>query len=191
MTNYNKTILKCSDLRRFSEIMKGISFRNSQILFYDDENEASIESLDYLPLEDIRQLSTRYPDLCFIAQYFLAVEEYHTIYTVKFRNGISIDMGIKANYNIVSFKEWDRILGETYHNLFDRAIKMLSCIDIVKKNKKGENYIDFVKEITFDTDDGEFLMRVSKKYSDLEIVCYLMHGERLIEVPWIDDSFPF
>jgi len=208
MANYNLTTLTCNDLQRFTEIMKTNPFAWPHIGQIDENKPNEIdkdgyvrlESYNAIPNKEIEQLSKDNPDLIFNAKYSFENDFYTTIYSCTYKNGVEIDEVLKPNYLFYIDPKSDetevykKVMGSHYDELYDRIMKILERIDIVKEDDKGNKYIDFVYKVEVTIEDDDFQMQVLKVgYTVESIKCFKKQKITNIKVVPIssDDLLPW
>jgi len=193
MGNWNSIKLTCSDLQKFTEIMKSSSFKNFNTEFED--GAVILTGRDTLPVEKISELSKQNTDLTFTIEFCVANKQ-NTLYRLTYKNGEEIDKEMLPRYTLMSqavekMEDEKRMMAENWDNLFDKAIQIFGRIDIVKQDEKGNKYIDFVGGITLIVENERYQMQLSKNHSDIKIECFEKEEVITVKLVPVGTSSPF
>ena len=182
MANWNNTKLTCSDLQRFTEIMKSNPFSGPHTAeAYEDkavelnkDGAVFMQSRNTIPDQEITQLSKANPDLIFTAEYSFESDWESVITTIEYRGGEGKQLGERPNYMRVStgsdaHKYIEDHIPEDYNKLIQRAEEIFARMDTVVM--AGIPQVDFItEEVIIKLNTESYQMRVRKTVSEVEII---------------------
>ena len=191
MGNYNKTVLTSNNSAKFNEIMKGISFKMSEV--HLENGTAFIETRNSAPHDEITELSKKYPEMVFTAKYSFEDNSWTEIWTWNYENGISKEIGLEVAYSTPVCEHYQKIMGESFEKLLEEAYNFFKRVDIIREDKDKGFYVDYAPGIVcYTIEDNYYQMQVSKQYSQIiEIKCLKKVIEKNVKLISVDDDFPF
>ena len=125
-----------------------------------------------LPLNEIRSLSLAHPELTFVAELSFGFTDHSVIHVIEFKNGEDKEVGQRPKYQMTFYPHLAH-MGVSFNGLISEAKAIFTIID-TKKEEGSIPQVEFIgNEIVVTVQDEEYLMRVLKKESTIEVAeCY-------------------
>jgi hypothetical protein len=141
--------LTIDNAERFNEILT--SANQLWATVHPDQNqcELSISAKDESPIDQIKELSTLYPDVTFFAQLIFMSNNFSEKSHITVKNGVDDFSGLEPSYHtICNHHPWWPEDDEFHrlHSMTERAKELCRRLDQVKQNPDGTFYIDWTDE---------------------------------------------
>ena len=192
MSNINNTKLICTNSDEWNEIIKTISFSDSELEIKD--GCVYIRTGSKLLEDEIKQLSLHYPHLVITAEYSFESDWSSTIYIDRFVAGSRELLGAKANYGIINEDlQVKEIMGLDYDELLKKLFDTLSKIDTVVYSDSGFPRIKFDLDVNISVENERYVMKSTRACGDsgLELECFKRMPVVLERLVPVKNSLPF
>jgi hypothetical protein len=199
MANWDKTTFKCSN----PEVVKAFALGcrgwtpDEKKEWQEGATEFFTSTPNGLPLQDIEEISKRFPDDLINCVFSFEMNEWHDAHIFEFLNGERKQTGIEPNYSY-SMPDVDPKIQIA---ICEKADVFFCKLDTAQTDTNGEFSINWFPEevvykFEYDGVDGKkYKVEVSKDYSRLDYLVFegiVRYDWREIEPKLIhDDDIPF
>ena len=194
MANINYTTLWSDNDEKFDELQKDFIFLKSESeIVKRKPGKIYIDTRTITPHEEIIEFSKKYPNITFFTTYSLEINDWATMYTVKYHIGIHTELKTEPNY-YYSFP-LEEIINNVpcFESLKQKLINVFKRLDIVKQKEDGEMFVDWVDaKVTATVIHDGFKMTGTKFHHRIDDI-KILKERKVIETLWDDvvESIPF
>jgi hypothetical protein len=195
MANIEYTFLTSDNPELFDEVTRDLTFK-MQDSVDRKPGEMFIQTAWGVPHEEIKALSSKHPDMVFLAEYSYESQLYDTNYCVEYKDGSDELVNLKHGYLTPANKSIRKKI-PCYEELLEKVYEVFRRVDPVIDDPENGKMIDWCShrvEVTVELDG--YKMVVDKSASIIENIQCFQAKERK-EVTWqgIDEkdipSIPF